>query len=112
MPHGCEGCISDSCGLGQTQADGGQGLESTFNLQIDQHAAETLHTLPIPWKQDQDAHQLGYVLSCAMDGSDLPCYILWPVRSPEQSFWCIDAWKGDWVRLDGCDHMASLGIEH
>ena len=82
------------------------------NLQIDQHAAETLHTLPIPWKQDQDAYQLRYVFGYAMDGSDLPCYILWPVRSPEQSFWCIDAWKGDWVRLDRCDHMAPLGIEH
>ena len=46
-----------------------------------------------------------------MDGSDLPCYILWPVQSPEQS-WCIDAWKGDWVRLDRCNHMAPLGIEH
>ena len=82
------------------------------NLQTDQHAAETLHTLPIPWKQDQDAYQLRYVFGYAMDGSDLPCYILWPVRSPEQSFWCIDAWKGDWVRLDRCDHMAPLGIEH
>ena len=57
-------------------------------------------------------HQLRYVFGYAMDGSDLPCYILWPVRSPEQSFWCIDAWKGDWVRLDRCDHMAPLGIEH
>ena len=52
------------------------------NLQIDQH----LHTLPIPWKQNQDAHQLRYVFGNAMDGSDLPCCILWPVRSPEQSF--------------------------
>ena len=37
------------------------------NLQIDQHAAETLHMLPIPWKQDQDAYQLRYVFSYAMD---------------------------------------------
>ena len=47
-----------------------------------------------------------------MDGSDLPCYILWPSRTDEQSFWCIDAWKGDWVRLDKCSYMAPLGIEH
>ena len=32
-----------------------------------------------------------------MDGSDLPCYILWPARTAEQSFWCIDAWKGDCI---------------
>ena len=48
----------------------------------------------------------------AMDGSDLPCYILWPTRTAEQSFWRIDAWKGDWVRLDKCAYMAPLGIEH
>ena len=30
----------------------------------------------------------------------------------EQSFWCIDAWKGDWVRLDKCSYMAPVGIEH
>ena len=47
-----------------------------------------------------------------MDGSDLPCYILWPTRTTEQSFWCIDAWKGDWVRLDKCSYMAPLGVEH
>ena len=73
---------------------------------------ERLHTLPIPWKQNQEAYQLRYVFGYAMEGSDLPCYILWPTRTAEQSFWCIDAWKGDWVRLDKCAYMAPLGIEH
>ena len=44
--------------------------------------------------------------------ANLPCYILWPARTAEQSFWCIDAWKGDWVRMDKCSYMAPLGIEH
>ena len=47
-----------------------------------------------------------------MEGGDLPCYIVWPTRTAEQSFWCIDAWKGDWVRLDKCGYMAPMGIEH
>jgi len=47
-----------------------------------------------------------------MDGSDFPCFILWPTRTAEQSFWCIDAWQGDWVRLDKCSFMAPVGIEH
>ena len=47
-----------------------------------------------------------------MEGSDLPCYIVWPTRTAERSFWCIDAWKGDWVRLDKCGYMAPMGIEH
>ena len=42
------------------------------------------------------------VFGYAMEESDLPCYILWPARAAERSFWCIDAWKGDWVRLDMC----------
>ena len=47
-----------------------------------------------------------------MDGSDLPCYIFWPIRAAEQSFWCVDAWKGDWVQLDKCPFIAPVGIEH
>ena len=87
-------------------------LRLLVDLQVDRCAEECLHTLPIPWKQNQEAYQLRYVFGYAMEGSDLPCYILWPARTAEQSFWCIDAWKGDWVRLDTCAYMAPLGIEH
>ena len=87
-------------------------LRLLVDLQVDRCAEECLNTLPIPWKQNQEAYQLRYVFGYAMDGSDLPCYILWPTRTAEQSFWCIDAWKGDWVRLDKCAYMAPLGIEH
>ena len=34
-----------------------------------------------------------------------------PVRTEDNSFWCIDAWKGDWVQLDRCGYMAPVGIE-
>ena len=77
-------------------------LRLLVDIQVDRCAGECLNTLPIPWKQNQEAYQLRYVFGYAMDGSDLPCYILWPTRTAEQSFWCIDAWKGDWVRLDKC----------
>ena len=87
-------------------------LRLLVDIQVDRCAEECLNTLPIPWKQNQEAYQLRYVFGYAMDGSDLPCYILWPTRTAEQSFWCIDAWKGDWVRLDKCPYMAPLGIEH
>ena len=66
----------------------------------------------IPWKQDQDTYQLRYVFGYAMDGIDLPCYILWPIRTEDHSFWCLDAWKGDWVQLDKCGFIAPVGIEH
>ena len=87
-------------------------LRLLVDIQIDRCADECWNTLPIPWKQNKEAYQLRYVIGYAMDGSDLPCYILWPARTAEQSFWCIDAWKGDWVRMDKCSYMAPLGIEH
>ena len=87
-------------------------LRLLVDIQIDRCADECWNTLPIPWKQNKEAYQLRCVFGYAMDGSDLPCYILWPTRTAEQSFWCIDAWKGDWVRLDKCSYMAPLGIEH
>ena len=87
-------------------------LRLLMDTQIDGCADECWNTLPIPWKRNQEACQLRYVFGYAMDGSDLPCYILWPTRTAEQSFWCIDAWKGDWVRLDKCSYMAPLGVEH
>ena len=87
-------------------------LRLLADLHIDRCAGECLNTLPIPWKPNQEAYQLRYVFGYAMEGSDLPCYIVWPTRTAEQSFWCIDAWKGDWVRLDKCGYMAPMGIEH
>ena len=83
-----------------------------LDIQVDRCADECWNTLPIPWMPNQEAYQLRYVFGYAMDGSDLPCYMLWPTRTVEQSFWCIDAWKGDWIRLDKCSFIAPMGIEH
>ena len=58
------------------------------DLQVDRCAEECLHTLPIRWKQNQEAYQLRCAFGDAMEESDLPCYILWPARTAEQSFWC------------------------
>ena len=82
-----------------------------LKVKIDECVAQCWNTFPIPCKHDQAAYQLRYVFAYAMDGTDLPCYILWPVRTEDNSFWCIDAWKGDWVQLDRCGYMAPVGIE-
>ena len=81
-------------------------------INVDECATQCWNTLPIPWKQDQETYQLRYVFGYAMDGTDLPCYILWPIRTEDHSFWCLDAWKGDWVQLDKCGFIAPVGIEH
>ena len=87
-------------------------LRQLSKIQVDRCAADCLNALPIPWKPNQETYQLRYVFGYAMDNSDLPCYILWPMRTAEQSFWCMDAWKGDWVQLDMCPFIAPVGIEH
>ena len=76
-----------------------------LKVKVDECVAQCWNTLPIPCKHDQAAYQL------RMDGTNLPCYILWPLRTEDHSFWCIDAWKGDWVQLDRCGYMAPVGIE-
>ena len=50
-------------------------------LDVVGHATQCLNTLPVVYKQDQPDYQLRYVFGYAMDGTDLPCYILWPVRT-------------------------------
>ena len=82
-----------------------------LKVKVDECVAQCWNTLPIPCKHDQAAYLLRYVFAYAMDGTDLPCYILWPVRTEDNSFWCIDAWKGNWVQLDRCDYMAPVGID-
>ena len=81
-------------------------------IKVDECATQCWNTFPIPWKQDQETYQLRYVFGYAMDGTDLPCYILWPIRTEDHSSWCLDAWKGDWVQLDKCSFIAPVGIEH
>ena len=41
----------------------------------------------------------------AMDGTDLPCYILWPARTEDHSFWCLDA-------TGQMGFIALVGIKH
>ena len=59
-------------------------MRQPSDIQVDRCVAECWNTLPIPWKQNQEAYQLRYVFGYAMDGSDLPCYILC-TRTVEQS---------------------------
>ena len=75
-------------------------------IQVDECATQCWNTLSIPWKQDQDTYQLRYFSGYAMGGIDLPCYSLWPTRTEDHSFWCLDAWKGHWVQLDKCGFIA------
>ena len=85
-----------------------QGKQTAIKTKRGWLCCPSWNTLPIPWKKGQEPYELRYVFGYVMDGTDLPCYILWPAHS----FWCLDAWKGDWVQLDKCGFIAPVGIEH
>ena len=86
-------------------------LRLLSDIQVDRCADECWNTLPIPWKRNQEAYQLRYVFGYAMDGSDLPCYILWPTRTVEQSFWLMPG-KAIGFGWTNCSFMAPVGVEH
>ena len=70
-----------------------------LKVKVVECAAQCWNTLPIPCKLDQATYQMRYVFAYAMDGTDLPCYILWPLRTEDNCLWCLDAWKGDGFNL-------------
>ena len=78
-----------------------------LKVKVVECAAQCWNTLAIPCKHDQATYQMRYVFAYALDSTDLPCYILWPIRTEDNSFWCLDAWKGDWIQLDRCILEAS-----
>lgn len=83
-----------------------------WSLQVHETVDQCLNTFPVPCRHGQDEYQLRYVFAYAMDGMDLPCYIIWPCRAEHNSFWLLDAWKGDWVQMDRCGFLGPVGIEH
>ena len=56
-------------------------LKLLVDLQVDRCAEECLHTLPIPWKQNQEAYQLRYVFGLlhSLAGTDYrtSCEVFW-----------------------------------
>ena len=36
-------------------------------------------------------HGTRFVYGYSLDGSDFPCYFLWPVRTKEDSFWLLES---------------------
>ena len=71
-----------------------------------------LNTLPVAYKEGMKDYQLRYAFGYALDGEDLPCYLIWPPRTDEDGFWLVDAWQNDWVQLDKCKFLAPVNIEH
>ena len=84
-PPGCEGYII-IVDLKRRRRLATRASKQLLKVKVDECAAQCWNTLPIPCKHDQAAYQMRYVFAYAMDGIDLPCYILWPFRTKDNSF--------------------------
>ena len=48
----------------------------------------------------------------SLDGSDFPCYFLWPVRTAEGSFWLLESQTRQYVDLEQAGFLKPLGLRH
>ena len=81
-------------------------------MDVWQDSRHCLNTLPVACKSDLNDYQLRYAFGYAMDGEDLPCYLIWPKRTEDDNLWLVDAWQDEWIQLDRCNFLAPMGIEH
>ena len=52
------------------------------------------------------------IVNYSLDGSDFPCYLLWPVRTKEDSFWLLESQTHRYVDLEQAGFLRPLGIRH
>ena len=73
-------------------------------------AENTTPIVPIPGKTS--LHGRRFVYGYSLDGSDFPCYLLWPVRIQEDSFWLLESQTHRYVDLEQAGFLRPLGIRH
>ena len=57
-------------------------------------------------------HCRRFVYGYSLDGSDFPCYFLWPHRTQENNFWLLESQTHRYVDLSLADFLQPLGIRH
>ena len=57
-------------------------------------------------------HCRRFVYGYSLDGSDFPCYFLWPHRIQENNFWLLESQTDGYVDLSLAGFLQPLGIRH
>ena len=57
-------------------------------------------------------HCRRFVYGYSLDGSDFPCYFLWPHRTPEHGFWLLESQTHRYVDLNLAGFLQPLGLRH
>ena len=47
-----------------------------------------------------------------LDGSDFPCCLLWPVRTPTGSYCLLESQTQQYVDMEHVDYLHPLGLRH
>ena len=57
-------------------------------------------------------HGRRFVYGYSLDGSDFPCYLLWPVRTPTGSYCLLESQTQQYVDMEHVDYLHPLGLRH
>ena len=71
------------------------------------------NTTPMmPMRSKTPLHGRRFVYGYSLDGSDFPCYLVWPWRTASNSFFLLESQSRRYVALDQAGFLHPLGIRH
>ena len=71
------------------------------------------HTTPMmPMSSKTPLHGRRFVYGYSLDGSDFPCYLIWPWRTAGNSFFLLESQSRRYVDLDQAGFLHPLGLRH
>ena len=71
------------------------------------------NTTPMmPMRSKTPLHGLRFVYGYSLDGSDFPCYLVWPWRTDSNSFFLLESQSRRYVALDQAGFLHPLGLRH
>ena len=79
-------------------------------LQPGPHADNT--TPMMPMRSKTPLHGRRFVYGYSLDGSDFPCYLVWPWRTDSNSFFLLESQTRRYVALDQAGFLHPLGLCH
>ena len=91
----------------------GQVKSLTDQLRVLRPCPDVDNTTPMaPVHGKTPLHCRRFVYGYSLDGSDFPCYLLWPVRTDNGSFWLLESQTRQYVDLDYAGFLKPLGLRH
>ena len=87
-------------------------LRQFDDLDMSVPCGDCFNTLPLPITEPTTQGRCRFVYGFGADGSDLPCYLLWPFRTAEGRFWLVDSMTGRYFDPEAAAYLGPIGLEH